>query len=83
MDYESYGLRGQFLFDLIPILPLEFIPLGGQERRFMLIKLVRLYTGLKIFYVPDIMDKIKVIFSDRLEWVIQHDSMAAEDQISD
>ena len=36
----------------------------------MLIKLVRLYTGLKIFYVPDIMDKIKKIFSDRLDKLI-------------
>ena len=49
----------------------------------MLIKLVRLYTGLKIFYVPDIMDKVKGIFSDRLEWVIENDPIAAEDQISD
>ena len=27
IDYESYGLRGQFLFDLFPIIPLELIPL--------------------------------------------------------
>ena len=67
------------MFDLIPIIPLEFLSLNGGERRFMLIKLIRLYTGLRIFYVPDIMEKIKKIFSDRLDKLIKDDPIAAED----
>lgn len=49
IDYESFGLKGQFLYDLIPIIPLEFLPLNGNERRFFLIKLIRILNGINIF----------------------------------
>ena len=75
IDYESFGLKGQFIYDLLPVIPLEFLPLKGQERRFFLIKLMRIYTGIKIFYVPDIMDKIKKIFTKRLEYIVENKVM--------
>ena len=52
-------LRGNFIYDFIPIIPLALLNLGGHERLFYLIKIIRLYSGFKIFSVPAIMQKIK------------------------
>jgi hypothetical protein len=40
---------------------------------------MRIYTGIKIFYVPDIMEKIKKIFKARLADIAENDAEMAED----
>ena len=38
-------LKGEFMFDLIPLLPFVHLPLNGYERLFYLIKIMRLVNG--------------------------------------
>lgn len=39
-------LKGEFWKDFIPIIPLQMIDLGGDERLFYIIKIMRLIKGL-------------------------------------
>ena len=48
-------VKGDFIFDFVPLLPLVWLDLGGKERLFYLIKIVRLINGFKVFSVPAIM----------------------------
>ena len=38
-------LKGEFLFDFIPLIPLNLLDLNGYERLFYLIKIIRLVNG--------------------------------------
>lgn len=40
-------LKGQLIFDVLPLLPLQLIPLKGEERMFYIIKLIRIGTGIE------------------------------------
>ena len=43
-------LTSNFALDFIPLVPLQFIDLpGGKERLFIIIKLIRIFNGLKVF----------------------------------
>ena len=44
-------LTGQFIYDFIPVVPLQSLSLAGYERLFYLIKLMRLYTGFRLINV--------------------------------
>ena len=51
-DYKRIAQRylsGNFIIDFIPIVPLYMLPLGGYEKHLYLVKVMRLYAGLKIF----------------------------------
>lgn len=71
-------LRGEFLFDLIPLIPLVALDLGGYERLFYLIKIIRLVNGFQVFSVPVIMEKIKLLNKKRLMTIIENDPVLAE-----
>jgi len=63
-DLKKIGMRyiyGEFTQDFLPILPLVHIFNfgGGREKHLFVIKLLRLITGLRIFNVSKIMQKIK------------------------
>lgn len=56
-----------FLFDFIPIIPLQGIELiRHRERLFYLIKVVRFYKGFKVLKVSALMEQIKKYFDDYL-----------------
>ena len=76
-------LSNEFCFDAIPCLPLQFVSLGGNERLFYLIKIIRLFNGFKLFNVPDIMENIKYYNRKKLEKIIRDDPILAEDKIND
>ena len=53
--------------------------LNSNERFFYLLKIMRLYTGYKIFNIPAMMEKIQLINRNRLEKIIETDKELAED----
>ena len=65
-------IQGNLLWDLVPLLPLAHVlDLGGKEIHLYLFKLMRLFTGLKIFNVSKIMEKIKTLNEKRLNKIIE------------
>ena len=39
-------LKGNFVYDFVPLIPFTYINLNGDERLFYIIKIVRLVIGL-------------------------------------
>ena len=73
-------LKGQFLFDFIPLVPLQLITMkDGKERLFILIKIIRLVNGFKVFQVRNLMEVIKNFYQKKLETIIENDPVLAED----
>lgn len=73
-DLNKIGIRylkGQFLYDFIPLIPLQALSLRGQkERLFFVIKIIRLLNGFKIFQVAKIMKVIKSHYQKKLDDLI-------------
>lgn len=61
-------LKGNFIYDVIPLIPFPYIPLKNKDDRrlFYIIKIIRLVVGLRILSVPRIMEKIKKIYEKKL-----------------
>lgn len=76
-------LKSEFLTDLIPIIPLQIIDLGGNQRFFYLIKIIRLVKGLNVYDVPEIVSKIKFFNNKEIERIIEHEKEKAEDMTLD
>lgn len=76
-------LKGQFTYDIIPLIPLPHLPFGNSMKHFYLIKIMRMVTGIRVFDVSVIMSRIKLLMQKKLEYVIANDPLAAEDQDSD
>ena len=76
-------LKSQFLYDFVPILPLQELPLGGMERLFYLPKIIRLRTGIAMFDVPMIISKVKYFNKKKIDKIIETDKELAEDVIQD
>lgn len=76
-------LKGQFIYDIIPLIPLPHLPFGNSMKHFYLIKIMRMVTGIRVFDVSVIMSRIKLLMQKKLEYVIANDPIAAEDQDSD
>ena len=53
--------------------------LGGDERLFYLIKIIRLYTGIQIFDVPTMMEKLKYFNKRKIDAIIKNDKLLAND----
>ena len=60
-------LKGGFIMDFLPIIPfVQMIDLGGREKHFYIIRILRLVAGFKILNVRKIMDRITAIIRDRM-----------------
>ena len=60
-------LHGEALYDVIPLVPLQALNLGGKEAYFNLLKIVRLRKGIEKLNINELVQKIKVYHSHRLE----------------
>ena len=70
--------------DLIPLLPLQLIPLPGDYGRlFLFIKSMRLFKAIQHFKVRKLTSKIRHINEVRLQYNIANDPVFAEDSLSD
>ena len=52
-------LQDRFLFDLIPCLPFQLIDLGGDEKAFYIIKVMRLYIGIEFIDISAMINYIQ------------------------
>lgn len=76
-------LKGEFYKDFIPIIPLQMLNFGGDEKLFYIIKIMRLIKGLQVFDVAQIMVIIKKQYQKKLDHIIENDPEKAEDTTSD
>ena len=40
-------MKGRFLIDLLPVVPLQFLDVGKKSRLFFLIKFIRIFVGIE------------------------------------
>lgn len=72
-------LKGKFVLDFIPLIPVPRIFEFHGENQFYIIKCIRIVNGFAAFDVSNIMTDVRKIFSNRLDKVIANDPLAAED----
>lgn len=77
-------LSGNFVFDVIPCIPLQYVNIGGREKMFYLIKIMRLYKGIQfmdvsamVAYLGNYNTKV------RLQNMINNDPVKANDTSKD
>ena len=72
-------LETQFKWDIIPLIPLQEIKFGNNRNRlFFLIKLIRLFKGLKMFNVNAMMTFVKEYLYSYVIERSKHDSSFAQ-----
>ena len=77
-------LRTDFLYDFIPLIPLQELDLPrGYARFFYVIKIFRLFNGFKLLNVEHIMYHIKQFYKSKVDGMIQSDVAIGEDIIRD
>ena len=83
LTVERY-VMGEFLSDLIPLIPFPLIlPLKGKEQHFYYIKVMRLLKVLKRFDIQAIMQHIIKIHKKNVESMIKADERVGEEMIAD
>ena len=60
-------LRGEALYDIIPIIPLQALSLNGWEVYFNLVKIIRLRKGVEKLNINELMQVIKAWHSKQIE----------------
>ena len=63
-------IKGHFLFELLPLIPLQFVSLGGQEKLFYLIKIMRIARGLESMDPTQITEKLTEFNLNRIKKII-------------
>jgi hypothetical protein len=77
-------LKTGFVFDFIPLIPLQELPLPrGYARFFYIIKVMRLFNGFKLLNVEHIMDYIKKFYKSKVDRMIQSEQAIGEDIVRD
>ena len=70
-------LRNGFLIEVLPTLPLQFLPLGGDENRLYIIKLVRIVNGISLLDASKIYEGLTVYNMRRIKNLIENDDFRA------
>ena len=77
-------LKTDFIYDFIPLIPLQELPLPrGYGRFFYVIKVMRLFNGFKLLNVEHIMDYIKKFYKSKVDRMIQREHSVGEDIVRD
>lgn len=77
-------LDTKFRYDLIPLIPLQLIPLPhGYARLFLIIKIIRLVNGFQLFQVRKFMLVIRGFYDKKVQNIIKNDPILAENTIED
>lgn len=77
-------LKGDFIVDLIAILPLQIIEMNrNRHYLFLLVKCIRVRKCFRILQVRTIMQSIKKYYADRLTWLIETDEQRANSTSED
>ena len=71
-------LKSDFIFDLIPLVPLPLIlDLDGRESHFYIVKCIRMINGFFVFDLKAISREIRKFYFKKLERVIRNDPVLA------
>ena len=71
-------LKTRFIFDFIPLLPINFIPMfRKREYLFYVVKMTRLYRSLEFFDVHECMLVVKKIYKAKMQRIIDKDPKRA------
>lgn len=77
-------IKNDFLIDLLPILPLEYLNLGGNmARHFFLIKVTRIRKGYQLISIKDIINEVKSYYQAENQKLIDSKSKLAENTLMD
>lgn len=77
-------IRGYFIFDLIPCLPLQLLDLGGDEKLFYIVKVMRIYIGIEFIDISAMLSYITDYnIHVRLKRIIDHYPIEASDTSKD
>jgi len=77
-------LKTDFIYDFIPLIPLQELPLPRDYARFFyIIKVMRLFNGFKLLNVEHIMAYIKKFYRTKVDRMIQSDFTVGEDIVRD
>lgn len=79
---ENY-IKGQFIFELIPLLPLQFLPLDGDENRLYIVKLVRIINGIALLDPGKTYEILTLYNLKRIKKIIDKDIAQAESRDTD
>lgn len=64
-------VKTRFIFDFIPLLPINFIPMyRKREYLFYVVKMTRLYRSLEFFDVHEFMKVVKRVYKSRMQRII-------------
>ena len=75
-------LKGEFLLDALPLIPLQFI-FGLDIKILYITKVIRIVNGFRVFNVTYIYDSVKQISKDKLDQRILEEPIIGEDKIND
>lgn len=71
-------LKTDFLWDFIPLLPVNFFPMYRKRHYlFYLLKMIRINKGFEVFDVPKIMIQVKAAYNRKLQRIIDGDHKLA------
>ena len=83
MQIAEHYIRSDFIYDLIPLIPLPLILEldDGRQSHFYIIKCMRVVNGFRVFDVNVIMQEIRKFNQRRLQNIIDHDPILAENKL--
>ena len=64
-------IKGKFLIELVPLLPLQFLNLNGEEKKFYLIKIIRIFYGINNLDPSAIAERVTYLNLERIKKLIQ------------
>lgn len=64
-------LKGSFIFELLPLIPLQFLELNGEEQIFYIVKIMRIFIGLDYADPSAITQKLQSINLNRIKNLIE------------
>ena len=81
---KNYIFNGTFTIDLVCLLPLSLSQMKRRrELLFLIVKMLRLVKGFKLFDVQVLMHYIKMIQYERTQQIVDYDPVTANDTIID
>lgn len=74
-------LKGDFALDIICLIPFQLVTLANNRNYlFFTIKILRISKGLQLFNVASIMSKVKAIYFESVQKIVEDRSPDAENK---
>ena len=76
-------LIGPFIIELIPVVPLQLLPMGGDENRLYIIKLIRIIYGISHVDPSKIYEALTLFNQERIKKILEDDYIKANSRDTD